>query len=211
MPPMRRRRIAHHFFSLCAALSLLLFVVVCVLWIRGLEGGDELTWRHVRWTPDGPAPEDVMPVPEHKLVRVTSDRRLWLAVQWGAPHPDDDGWLSVGNGCSRFHYYNGWFAESDDPLSQFDPDAGTFGLGPLRWSSVRIPAQAAPPYGRNSYLFGISHWVLALVLLVSPMLWLKRTRRAKRAQRIGLCPKCGYDLRAHRGGERCPECGTPAS
>ena len=25
----------------------------------------------------------------------------------------------------------------------------------------------------------------------------------------GLCPKCSYDLRAHRPGQKCPECGTP--
>ena len=24
----------------------------------------------------------------------------------------------------------------------------------------------------------------------------------------GKCRKCGYDLRAHKAGERCPECGT---
>jgi hypothetical protein len=27
--------------------------------------------------------------------------------------------------------------------------------------------------------------------------------------RTGLCVQCGYDLRAHAGGERCPECGWP--
>ena len=36
----------------------------------------------------------------------------------------------------------------------------------------------------------------------------RRRRRADRRSRVGLCPACGYDLRASAG--RCPECGTPA-
>ena len=32
--------------------------------------------------------------------------------------------------------------------------------------------------------------------------------RHKRTQ-AGLCPECGYDLRAHEFGQKCPECGTP--
>jgi hypothetical protein len=35
------------------------------------------------------------------------------------------------------------------------------------------------------------------------LLWSNRRRRI-----AGLCRQCGYDLRAHRPGDRCPECGT---
>jgi hypothetical protein len=47
--------------------------------------------------------------------------------------------------------------------------------------------------------------LLALLTAVPPALWLARAARGKRRARRGLCPACGYDLRATPG--LCPECG----
>jgi len=52
----------------------------------------------------------------------------------------------------------------------------------------------------------IPHWLLALAFLLPPFWWMTERRRQRR-WRLGLCQKCGYDLRASP--ERCPECGTP--
>jgi hypothetical protein len=53
---------------------------------------------------------------------------------------------------------------------------------------------------------------LLVVLLVFPVGWsvvrLGCWYRARRRDRLGLCPRCGYDLRATP--ERCPECGLEA-
>jgi len=55
------------------------------------------------------------------------------------------------------------------------------------------------------------HWFVFLLLIggalfaVTPTVR-RRVRRSIRRRR-GLCPVCGYDLRASP--ERCPECGTP--
>jgi hypothetical protein len=50
------------------------------------------------------------------------------------------------------------------------------------------------------------HWLLALIMAISPAAWILRVRRQCRLIRSGHCQKCGYDLRAST--ERCPECGT---
>jgi hypothetical protein len=49
-------------------------------------------------------------------------------------------------------------------------------------------------------------WPVVMLTSVLPVLRLTRSVRRRRA-RPGLCPACGYDLRASTG--LCPECGGP--
>jgi hypothetical protein len=53
---------------------------------------------------------------------------------------------------------------------------------------------------------GIPLWFPAVALSVLPARWLRRVWRSRRGQARGLCPVCGYDLRATPS--RCPECGA---
>jgi hypothetical protein len=52
-------------------------------------------------------------------------------------------------------------------------------------------------------------WFLALAFAVPPLRWEQRRRTANRRRRLGLCRRCGYDLKENRSGV-CPECGTAA-
>jgi hypothetical protein len=52
-------------------------------------------------------------------------------------------------------------------------------------------------------------WALALLLAVTPHLVRDlKTKLRDRRRAGGLCPSCGYDLRANVSGV-CPECGNP--
>jgi hypothetical protein len=49
-------------------------------------------------------------------------------------------------------------------------------------------------------------WPLAVLASLLPGWWLIGKIRQMRSPRVGLCPTCGYDVRATP--ERCPECGV---
>jgi hypothetical protein len=61
-------------------------------------------------------------------------------------------------------------------------------------------------YLKDLYL---PYWLLTVVTLILPLActlsWIRRFTTTRR-QRAGLCPTCGYDLRATP--DRCPECGA---
>jgi hypothetical protein len=83
----------------------------------------------------------------------------------------------------------------------------------LRYQAVRRyyagPSYTGPPMFVCRDLY-VSLWLILLAALAAQLAFAHHMRRRNQERLAGLCPSCGYDLRASP--ERCPECGTlPAS
>ena len=59
---------------------------------------------------------------------------------------------------------------------------------------------------QKEYHISVGLWVPALACLGGLYFSFLHGRRHRRRRKLGLCLKCGYDLRASK--KRCPECGT---
>jgi predicted RNA-binding Zn-ribbon protein involved in translation (DUF1610 family) len=84
-----------------------------------------------------------------------------------------------------------------------------FGLSPgeLRWSFARFAWIRMGRAPRRPWMFFVfPAWFAGVTFAVVPAVAVRRWRRERRGNAPGLCPSCGYDLRATP--ERCPECGT---
>ena len=81
------------------------------------------------------------------------------------------------------------------------------GFGAHRWEQT--VKRNGPRY--TNYYWGLSlpTWFLAALLGIAPAVRLMFRRRRRTRLGAGLCPGCGYDLRATPG--RCPECGHAAA
>jgi hypothetical protein len=79
-----------------------------------------------------------------------------------------------------------------------------------QWGPIRSWAyEGSKTVGFDSRALSVPHWTLALILALPPAIWAGLYLRRRRRHKAGLCPACGYDLRATP--DRCPECGaTPA-
>ena len=201
------RRLTQRLSTLCAAMSLLLCVAVCVLWVRSHWRADGVG----RVWPDG----NGMGVTSVAGRVVAARSRGWCPVPlrrppgwtYGSYDPHDpplvrQRLLRERGGVLGFNVVavDGYWEAADELSGENEYRSLLRGRTP--------PALRYPPGARRyrSTSIAVPHGLLAAITAAWPAARaLRRWRRWRQARR-GLCPSCGYDLRATP--DRCPECGA---
>ena len=130
---------------------------------------------------------------------------LLLLASSLSTYDDDGGFLNIWHPPfvrvirSNLFVYNDWI--------EF------YALGDPNWMGVRYRVDNRGEGGRQRWEVMIPIRYALILLSILPAVWVVRFARqapANRRRAQGRCESCGYDLRAHAKGERCPECGFAA-
>jgi hypothetical protein len=184
------RRLPRILLNAATALSLVLCVATVALWVRSYRLADVVGWTGrdrvaVATSDRGRLTVGAVTVPA-TWVAALAAHRGWDRSTRPAGTADVGPTLARYPGTRRHWHALGfrWFVS--------DGGQGQASLG---------SADAALP----QRVVAVPHWATALAFAAAPA-W--RFGRRSRRPRPGVCPACGYDLRAIP--ERCPECGTVA-
>jgi hypothetical protein len=173
------KRSRQRIFRAAAALSLVLLVASAMLWLRNHFVEDTVVW-------DSAGSAHVM---------ATFQGTVGYYVRWGA---------TVSNPRRL-----SWLRTPQKPMPEIlrSPSVRIifFGLGGLIFDSK--PADGRIRGGKTFSVIVFDFGLIAIFSIL-PLLWLRAYRKNRKRPGDGLCPSCGYDLRATP--DRCPECGTPA-
>jgi hypothetical protein len=170
-------------FIFVSATSLLLCILTVVLWVRSYRASDFV------WSPDGANVLHIVTGRGDMLLQWVSNkpRSAWGRGGWGhARNPPQD----IVSGNWRF-----WTQSQPRKL-----------LWLITWGRA-IYGRGGSSGSGFSVMF--PYWLVTVLTLAAPATALGKRFASRRKHRAGLCPICGYDLRATP--ERCPECGTGAA
>jgi hypothetical protein len=192
------RRLRRIILGLLTLASLIVCLGTIALWIRSYSGSDYVMRRwmiqadRMSIVHDGQSIEWTRGQIRFQLLNDTYYPNGYGEVTMTVENSRPD-W-SVGRLGPRHVYW-----ESPPPRSVWNR------LGFMTWQNGWSSSFADS--GRKVY--AIPAWSIALLTAISPVVWLRRKLRQRRRYGHGLCPKCGYDLRATP--DRCPECGASTS
>jgi hypothetical protein len=190
------RRALRVILSGATVLSAVLFVAVVALWVRSYRVGEVVT-------------HDVQ---YRRLVVRSSMGQCSFQRETPAGATFEAGYAGPGPGWT--HYGGGRWDGLRRRAASFRSTPGMACYGPVLGFGLFVRPAATGVAGDD--VSGVvevfvPHWFLAAAASGMPLAWSLRYPRRRRARRAaaGLCPTCGYDLRATP--DRCPECGTIAA
>jgi hypothetical protein len=173
------RRLLRWAFNAAAAVSALLCVATCVLWVQSYRAGWLVNWSR----------------PRTEFQAGAAKGQMWA---YGASEPPGVFRGTLGFGTERF-------APPTDPRKWgYGPREIPYHFDVAGFAAGSGPYATVP--GRSADVVIVPCWAVTLAMLLPPMLMLLRVRRKRKRLGENLCPACGYDLRATP--DRCPECGT---
>jgi hypothetical protein len=135
----------------------------------------------------------------------------WNLTPWTGVSGEKVGMLRQGNMVGIVHQVSttnpgqpGGLAYSTETWTL---DPGAISTWPMQESFATLRLQSTGTSNVRIEFTSVSCWLGCLLAEILPAMWLAIQIRRRRRKTIGLCPVCGYDLRASP--DRCPECGTP--
>lgn len=171
-------------FMLVSALSMLMCMGTCALWVRGYVVEDSVTWQRAD---------------ARRVLRSTPGNFI---VDLNVSN-----WPGGGMGLRYAREApNRW------AVAAAKSDAYTLSVGPrdhlVSWNWGGFAWWQWQGWSGNSIAtLVIPAWSVVAATVFPPFAWgLARIRWSHARRRLGHCPVCGYDLRATP--DRCPECGT---
>ena len=180
-----------HLFTAASAIALVLCVAAIVLWVRG-ERLPSRYWRQTFQSRGSVYGQDAF-----------DNMRGVVAVAHFRGTVTDPSMIAV---CQRAMREGNWkwstlkWMAIPQPTNFWERQGFYFQVSRQTILSSQDPKA-------TTYYIGVPHWILVLLSAVLPVAWALSAVRRFRHVWAGVCPACGYDLRASP--DRCPECGTP--
>ena len=173
------RPVFRKLFTIVAAVSSVLCLAACVLWVRSYFYAEMLHWFG-----------------ERREFCLMSNRGSFDGYRvWGA---------GVAPPVTEFHFHREPHPQGlGGRVVVLSRNAGLWYVGPfLGFAFFREPH---PAYADGFAEVMVPWWAVAGLTALTPAAWFRRRRRRQQLP-PNACPACGYDLRATP--DRCPECGA---